>query len=122
MTEFQAAATAVANELATTFKGTAGTDPEIKAWRESVNAAQSPEQLHGAVATGIQLLRGRLGAMEDQYKQGMGKPAEFELLSEKSKSVLAKLEAKLGGASGAAASGGAAGEYDWVNGQLVPKQ
>lgn len=86
--EFNMAANAVESELAATFKGMGATDQEIKAWRENLNAAQSPEQLKGAIDTAIELMRSRLEALQSQYETGMGKPKDFHFLAPKARKIL----------------------------------
>jgi hypothetical protein len=90
VTNFLAAANAVAGELSTLFKGTAGTDQEIKAWRESIDPNASPEQLQGFVETAVQLAFSRLMALRDQYVKGTLK-ADRTLLSEKARQTLKKI-------------------------------
>lgn len=99
--EFNNAANAVESELATAFKGTGATDQEIKAWRANLGAAQSPDQLHGAIETAIELLGSRLDAMKNQWQVGMGKPSDFEILTPKSQGIIDAL--KRGGATPASA-------------------
>lgn len=96
VTEFNNAATAVENELATVFKGTGATDQEINAWRENLNSSQSPEQLKGAINTAIELMGSRLDALQSQYETGMGKPKDFKFLNDKSQSILKNLGADIG--------------------------
>lgn len=91
VTNFNTAATAVAGELATVFKSTSGTDQEIKAWRENISASQSPEQLKESIQTAIELLGGRLGALQAQYETGLGRKADFTFLSPKSRKILTSL-------------------------------
>jgi hypothetical protein len=93
VTEFNMAANAVESELAATFKGMGATDQEIKAWRENLNAAQSPAQLKGAIDTAVELMSSRLGALQSQYETGLGRPKDFHFLTEKSRSILKKLGA-----------------------------
>jgi chaperonin cofactor prefoldin len=91
VTNFDKAAEAVASEAATLFKGTAGTDQEIKAWRSTINHNQSPEQLKQGVAVMLDLMRGRMESLVDQYQRGMGKVQDFGLLNNGSKKILKKL-------------------------------
>lgn len=66
---------AVATELAKVFKGTGGAPAlaEIHDWQQTINAAQSPEQLRDAVMSGVELLNSRLDALGAQYQAGMGR-------------------------------------------------
>jgi hypothetical protein len=86
--EFNNAATAIEGELANVFKNTGATDQEIKAWKANINASQSPEQLRGGINTVIELLGGRLGALQSQYETGLGKPKDFRFLSARSHAIL----------------------------------
>ena len=88
---FLTTANAVAGELATVFKGTAGTDQEIKAWRELINESDSPEQLRAVVDQAVELLSSRLDALTQQYITGMGKPKDFTILTPKSRKIIAEL-------------------------------
>lgn len=91
VTNFKSAANAVESEMASVFKGMGATDQEIKAWRENLNEAQSPEQLQGAIATMIELMGGRLSAMDSQWTANMGKPKDFRILSPESERILKQL-------------------------------
>jgi hypothetical protein len=91
VTNFNNAANAVENEMATVFKGTAGTDQEIKAWRQNLTNSSSPAQLKGGINTLLDLMAGRLGALNDQWTKGMGKPRDFGILSPRSRQILQQL-------------------------------
>lgn len=73
--EFNAVKSAVAGELSKTFKGTGATDAEIADINQTINAAQSPEQITGAVDYYTRLMGGKMKALEGQYTEGkQGKP------------------------------------------------
>lgn len=93
ISSFASAATAVENEMATVFKGTAGTDQEIKSWRAQLNNSQSPAQLHASINKLIELMGGRIQALKGTYENGMGAPAEFDVLNPVSKHILQKIGA-----------------------------
>lgn len=88
VTNFNAAATAVADELSTLFKGTAGTDEQIKAWRAGLSENMSKEQYKGQIEMLLELMGGRLGALETKYREGMGREPDFDILTPESKKVL----------------------------------
>lgn len=90
ITNFNSAATAVADELATLFKGTAGTDSAIAHWRDSLDPNMSEEQFKGQVHMLLDLVGGRIAALEDQYKATTGQPMDFEILSPTSQKILDK--------------------------------
>jgi len=89
--KFNTSATAVSGELATVFKSTSGTDQEIKEWRQNMDTAGSPEQIQAFVDQGIELLGGRLRALQMQYQTGLGKAKDFRFLSEPSLKILRNL-------------------------------
>jgi hypothetical protein len=91
--KFLAAADAVSGEAATIFKGTSGTDQEIKAWREHLSSASSPEQIKATTEQLIELMASRLEALDGQYQSGMNKPRDFRFLNDKSAAILEKLGA-----------------------------
>lgn len=88
VTKFNTTANAVAGELATVFKNTSGTDQEIKSWHDKISSSQTPKQLKDNIGEAIQLIGSRLEALNNKYEQGMGKKADFQLLSPKSREIL----------------------------------
>lgn len=98
---FNIAATAVQNELATAFKGTAGTDQEISAWRNTINSAKSKQELIDGVKEAVKLLGGRQSVIEDAWDENHlgGDPNDRPMvISKSSQAVLDKLT-KSGGSS-----------------------
>jgi hypothetical protein len=91
VTNFNTAADAVTAELATAFKGSSGTDQEIKQWRRNINPNMSPEQYKGQVNTLLELLGKRIGAINEKYTTDMGKPPDFDVLNPKSRILLKKM-------------------------------
>lgn len=69
-TTFNMAKQAVAGEIAKTFKGQA-TEGEITAINSTLNAAQSPAQLKGAISTALQLMESKRQALLEQYNAGI---------------------------------------------------
>jgi hypothetical protein len=88
---FKKDATAVANEMATVFKGSGATDQEIKAWKESISAASGPKTLNDGVDEMLQLMAGRLNAINDQWTSTMGDTRDFHILSPHARDILSKL-------------------------------
>lgn len=103
---FESALTAVTDELATLFKGTAGTDEQIKHWRRSMHANMSPEQQRGQMEMLLELLGGRLSALESQWESNMGKPKDFQILSPQSQKILERMGINLGSSPAPEQSGG----------------
>lgn len=91
--KFDAARNAVASELTRAFRGTGGNVHDLQEWEHALNAADSPEALHAATRTAIDLLRSRIEAVGDQYNRGMGTTRDpLQLLSPHAQEVMARLE------------------------------
>lgn len=88
---FDIAKQAVGNELMRVFRQVQASEHETKDWEAKFSAASSPAQLKGAIRTGVELLKGRLDAVNDQWKRSMETDQDFPVLSEKSKQVLARI-------------------------------
>jgi hypothetical protein len=90
--KFEEAKDAVTRELTRVFRGTAGNVADIKAWEQAVSNSMTPEQLHGAVEQGVELLASRINAVGEQYRRGMGTTADVtELLTPAAKKTLGQL-------------------------------
>lgn len=76
-TSFDMAKNAVAGEVAKTFKGNA-TEGEISAINTTINNAQSPAQLKGAINTAISLMESKRQALMEQYHQGIKNSPAFQ--------------------------------------------
>jgi hypothetical protein len=121
--------------MATVFKGTGATDQEIKTWQDNLSSSQSPEQLKKGVDELLQLMNGRLKAIDDQWTSSMGTTRDFHILSPQSEQILHKLgadymvqadganvrQAPQGGAAAAAPPAAApkVGDVGTVNGQKI---
>lgn len=63
----------VATELMRTWRQVgAGSEKEIEDWKAQISSAKSPQELQGAFKTIGGMLESKLGALDSQYKQGMG--------------------------------------------------
>lgn len=88
---FDDAANAVTGELATTFKGTSGTDVEIRSWREKMSKAQTPAEMAQSMAELYELIGGRIEAMQAKWDRGMGGVGRnFQMLDPASRSILGR--------------------------------
>jgi hypothetical protein len=121
VTNFEKTAIAVESELAALFKGMGATDQEIKAWRETLNSAQSPRQLQEGVAQLVGLVESRMQALSDQFAKGMGREMRpDELLSAKSRRIFERLAdgAEAGAGAETRPAGPAVGTRRMIGGQL----
>lgn len=89
---------AMGNELMRVFRQVNASQAEVEAWEKKFNAAKgSPEQLKGALRTGAELLKGRVDAVNDQWKRGMNTEEDFpNILSPKSRQALKGLGVSMG--------------------------
>lgn len=81
---------AIKTELAKVYKGgnaSAG-EQEIADWGKGLSSASTPGTIDGYVHSALNLVGGRLGAINDQYSATMGKPRSTPFLSQKSQQIL----------------------------------
>jgi|ERR1043166_5711848 hypothetical protein len=87
---------AVAGELSQVFKGTAGTDQEIAAWKETLAQSSTKEQFEGAIKTAVELMKSRLNVLTEKWNSGMGGAGSFRILYPESIMKLHKLGVDVG--------------------------
>lgn len=92
-TDFSLAANAVAGELTKVFRGTGGSEQDIKDWKKTLDAAGSPDQMKSAIDGAVELMGSRMDALNSQYEKGMGKPKSFSFLDDRAKKILKGLGA-----------------------------
>jgi hypothetical protein len=113
VTNFNTVKKGVTDELTRVWRQAGGSEQDIKTWGESLNAAQSPEQLSGAFSTITGMIGARLDALENQKQQGLGKTgADIRIITPQSKAILDRL-------TGSSSKGAApkVGEHRLINGQ-----
>ena len=98
---YNLAGQAVSDELMRVFRQVNASQMEAEEFRKKFGnavAARSPEQMKGALKTASELLRGRLDAVNDQWKRGMNKETDFpNIISPQSRDTLRKLGVELSG-------------------------
>lgn len=94
-TNFTQTANAVASEMANVMKQSGATDSEISAFKQGFNPNMSPEQMQGVINEMIQLMAGRLQALQGQYENGMGKPSNYSFITPESQRILNTLQNQL---------------------------
>lgn len=70
--EFNATKQAVSSELERAWRGTGGSEGDLKQWKEQLDSAGSPDQLRGVAGQISELLKSKIDSMANQYQQGMG--------------------------------------------------
>lgn len=118
--KFEAARTAVADELTRAFRGSGGNVHDIIQWEKTMSTADSPQALKGAVQQAAELLNSRIVSLGDEYNRGMGTTKDpLELLNPKAAKAFQHLLE--GGRAPASAAPVKPGNYVWKNGTLVPE-
>jgi hypothetical protein len=92
-TNAELAAHAVSSELMRTFRGIGASDTGTQAFESKlVVSKMSPDQINGALSIGVDLLKGRMDALQHQFEQGMNSDKfSANLLSPKAQAVLQRL-------------------------------
>lgn len=89
---FNTARNAVVSELVRAFRGTGGSEEDIKKWEDSFSADDSPQTQHDQIREGLKLLKGRIDALGDQYNRGMGRTQDpVSLLSPPARAIFQRL-------------------------------
>lgn len=86
--QFSTAKQAVVDELTRAFRGTGGNVHDIVEWEKNLNDADSPQALHAATKSALELLHSRIESIGDQYNRGMGTTKDpIQMLSPKAQSA-----------------------------------
>lgn len=92
VSNFEQAQSAVGNELMRVFRQVGAHAQETKDWEAKFPAKASPEQLKGAVKTAVELLDGRIKALDEQWMRGMDTDKGYpNLLTPTARDILARV-------------------------------
>jgi hypothetical protein len=75
-TNFDATVSALAGELTAVYRGAGGAEADIQRYIQQLNPNASKAQKVGTIRNIVGLLKSRLDALNDQYRQGMGTTAQ----------------------------------------------
>jgi hypothetical protein len=75
-TNFDTTVSALAGELTAVYRGAGGAEADIKRYVDQLSPNASKDQKEGAIRNIAGLLKSRLDALNDQYRQGMGTTAQ----------------------------------------------
>lgn len=90
--DVEATAEGVSGEMAKVFRDTGMSEHEIEAWRTKFESSTTPAAQKGTMRSAVHMLYGRMDAIQDAYKTGMGTTAApLDILTPKSKEVVDKL-------------------------------
>ena len=103
VTNFETIKKAVADEVTKVWRQSGGSVEDVRAAQANLDAAGSPDQLRGAIATYGELLGSKLSSLQDQYKQGMGTDA-VKMIRPESQAVLDKIAGRATGGSRSASA------------------
>ena len=79
------------------YRGTGGSDSDIKRDLAGLSPSMSPPQLHAAIQQQVQLISGKLSALQQRWAGGMGKaPMPVPLLDDKAQATIARVAARAG--------------------------
>lgn len=88
---------AVVDEVTRVWRGTGGSEGDIKTWSDQLNAAQSPQQLHSVIGRIGDLLESKINSLGETYNQGMGTTASpMNFVNPASQAALNTLRARGG--------------------------
>lgn len=91
-THVSANAEAVSHELAKVFRSTGMSEGEINAWKQKINTSSTPSESNAVIESALELMNGRMQALSEKYKQGMGTTKDpLELLSPEAQAAYKKL-------------------------------
>jgi hypothetical protein len=90
---------AVGEELMRVFRQVNASESEAKMFMDKLSTSSSTAQIKGAASTAVELMKGRLDALNDQWRRGSGTEQDFpNIVSPKSQAVLQRMG--IGGALG----------------------
>jgi hypothetical protein len=91
---------AVVDELTRVWRGSGGSEGDIKTWSDQINASNSPAQLHSVIGQIGDLLESKINALAETYKQGMGTTADpIQFVTPKAQITLDALRSSSGSTS-----------------------
>jgi hypothetical protein len=91
--QFMTAKQAVVDELTRAFRGSGGNVHDIVEWEKAINDADSPQALHAATKSALELLHSRIESIGDQNNSGMGTTKDpIQMLSPKAQSAWRRME------------------------------
>lgn len=98
VTNFNTIRDKVAEEFTRVYRGSGGSESDIKREIDNLNAANSPDQLHQAIAHMADLAQSKIDANSEQYKTVMGPLAKPRpMVSKKTAKTLDLLRQRAGG-------------------------
>ncbi|HKH99709.1 MAG TPA: hypothetical protein VJ999_11425 [Candidatus Sulfotelmatobacter sp.] len=98
---FNAIKNAVSGELGSVFKKSGATDPEIASIGSTISDSLGKGITKDVIGADVGLVQGRLKALQFKYENGMGKPADFKIISPEAEQAFNRLGGQGGPPPGA---------------------
>lgn len=94
-TNFDAVLTPLASEMASVYKnGNAPTDQETNEWRDKLSSSMSKNQQMGVLNRWVDLLKGKMNSVRNQYRSGMSNMADpLTVVNPDARNAIARIEA-----------------------------
>lgn len=97
VTNFNTVKKQVADEVTRIWRGSGGSEKDIQDIMANLDAANSPDQLRGSIYQLTELMGGKVRALEEQYKTGMGITSDnFTMLKPEAQAALSKIAGRAG--------------------------
>jgi hypothetical protein len=96
LNDFNTLKNGVTSELTRVWRGAGGSEQDIKDWSKTIGDAKSKDELRSAFGTIGGMLESKLGALQDQYNQGMGSAAPINVISPQARQQLNGLQGLAG--------------------------
>jgi len=91
--QYQQLRDGVAGELTRVYRGTGGSEADVKQWQSNFPVNGSPDQIRGAIQAAANMLQSRLDSLGMLYNQGMGTTKDpLELLNSHTATMLQQFE------------------------------
>lgn len=76
ISDFETRRKAAADEVAKVWRASGGSQADIEENLQNLSESKSPDQMNAAIGALTQLIAGKVAALNDQYKSGMGTSAQ----------------------------------------------
>lgn len=90
--QFNVTKNAVVSELERAYRGTGGSEGDLRRMSDELNSSASPDQFRAVATQYVNLLKSKMDALGDQYNKGMGTTKDgLELLNPKAQATFNRL-------------------------------
>ncbi len=98
VTNFEAVRNKYVEEATKFYRGTGGSEADLKRDIDNLSTASSPQQLREAINQHVQLMQSKINALQDRWRQGMGPNAgDFPIIQAESQKALDRIAQRASG-------------------------